>query len=371
MLDEDNADALREAVENLEEDEQEMKDGGAMGGKKVDASSSLAALNNFQLSGQGAPGTGMDGDDSDTRLEWTCWCALHKPNVKNRPKLIIIEFELENDIMNPIMQDRTAEEIAEDKAREQSESIFGERPASGPDGPPTSIPGLGGAADGETPDPGAAASSLPGMLGQGGNNGSSTAAATSSGVEGSNAPENDVSGGPVTPGEEGLGGAATQEEIDSSTRSRVKPIRALRRLRKAKGGPGGGDVMKLFSVLGQINDELSKAEELQTSLEIAAGVVAEITGFHRVMIYQVNCFTCAIAGKLAKKDAMVTYSLMKGGMAKLLPSLSTTSRHAISIEACTSQHPTYQRRHANFTKSTRSACYTIEINRPLGSSAEA
>ena len=291
VLDDDNADALIEAIDNLDEHENDANDAndGSPAGGTADPSSSLAALNNFQLCGRGVPGSGMDGDDVDSRVEWTCWCAVHKPDFKNRPKLVVIEFELDNDIMNPIARDRTQEEIDEDQA--QGQSLFGDRPASGSDGPPIpSLPGLGGA-DGETPNPSAPESSLPGMIGSGGNNGSSTAAATSSGVEGNNAPSDDVSNRGVSAspdGSDGLGGTATQEEIDSSTRSRVKPIRALRRLRKANGAPGGGDVMKLFSVLGQINDELSKAEDLQTSLEIAAGVVAEITGFHRVMIYQVS-----------------------------------------------------------------------------------
>lgn len=260
MLDEDQADAFLEAMEMLEESATNADDQ-PTASTSADATSSLAQSNHFQLSGQGALGTGMDGEDS--RLEWSCWCAVHKPDPKNRPNLLIVEFEIEHDIMNPVLRERTQDEIDDDRAKEQSSSLFGDTSA---------LPGLG-RADGEVSQPDAAASSLPGMVGKGGNN-----------ERGANSGESLTN--PNDTGTEGLGDSATQDEIDSSTISRVKPIRALRRLRKSS--KGGADIMKLFGILGQINDELAKTEDLQTSLEIAAGVVAEITGFHRVMIYQVS-----------------------------------------------------------------------------------
>lgn len=296
VLDEDQADAFLEAMEALDENN-ESEPSDATG--SAPPQDTLASMNTFQLSGQGVPGSGMDGEDS--RLEWTCWCAVHRPDPKNKPKLAIVELEHDNDLMNPVMRERTKEEIEEDRMKEQSRSLFhgsneeedrrreaelrrhqntgldpGDLPrtneekqnvsASGESGPPDTFPGVG-RADGEVPDPTASESSTTGQVGGGGEN---------IGQQPKVRFDN-------TPSPEGLGPTASKEEIDASTISRIKPIRALRRIRKQK---GGGDVMKLFSLLGQINDELNKAQDLQTSLEIAVGVCAEITGFHRVMIYQ-------------------------------------------------------------------------------------
>lgn len=292
---------------------------------EMPAHDALASMNTFQLSAQGAPGSGMDGGNS--RLEWTCWCAVHRPDRKNKPKLAIIELEHENDLMNPVMTERTQEEIDEDMASDQPKSLFGEneenekrrreeqlkqhqntgldpadRPrtdestqsvtASAKEGPPGSFPGVG-RADGEVLDPTAAGASRHGSIGSGGGGSSSHAsgAATGTSTASSGAPplSEPTSAGtstnasrPPPPSPEGLGDNASKEELDASTISRIKPIRALRRMRKSK----GTDMLKLFSLLGQINNELNKAQDLQTSLEIAVGVVAEITGFHRVMIYQ-------------------------------------------------------------------------------------
>lgn len=261
----------------------------------ADPSSSLAALNSFQLSGEGIPGSGLAGPES--KIEWSCWCAVHRPSPKLRPKLAIVEFEIEHDLINPVMRERTDQEIQEDRRNDQPHSLFGDgtdgsdprkleegdkpgnKSVSSKDSPSGAFPVIG-RADGEVELPDAKASSVHGMVGQGGNNDSNSDAQTSSGVGDTST----ISGSTrVSPDPEGLGTAASKEEIDSSTISRVKPIRALRRLRKSK---DSGNIMKLFSILGQINDELNKASDLQTSLEIAVGVVAEVTGFHRVMVYQ-------------------------------------------------------------------------------------
>lgn len=295
VLDEDQADAFLEAMEALDENN-ESEPSDATG--STAPQDTLAGMNTFQLSGLGIPGSGMDGEDS--RLEWTCWCSVHRPDPKRKPRLVIIELEHDNDLMNPVMRERSQEEIDEDRAKEQSRSLFhsaedddqgheaelrrhqntGSKPddlppsegenrnttASGKTGPPDAFPGVG-RADGEVQDPSAKESSRTGDIGDGGKN-----------KEGTYKVRFDE-----MPSPEGLGTTASKEEIDASTMSRIKPIRAMRRIRKQK---GGGDVMKLFSLLGQINDELTKAPDLQSSLEIAVGVVAEITGFHRVMIYQ-------------------------------------------------------------------------------------
>jgi hypothetical protein len=314
ILDEDQGDAFLEAMEALDENNESEPSEASVDMAAHDA---LASMNTFQLIGQGAPGSGMDGGDS--RLEWTCWCAVHRPDRKNKPKLAIIELEHENDLMNPVTTERSQEEIDEDMAADQPKSLFGEDEkvekqrredqlrdhqntgldpadlprtdektqtvtASSKEGPPDSFPGVG-RADGEVLDPTAAGASRHGTIGSGGG-GTATSASGSGTASSSAATSVDTSAKSFKPplaSPEGLGQAASKEEIDASTISRIKPIRAMRRLRKSK---GGGDILKLFSLLGQINTELTKTQDLQASLEIAVGVVAEVTGFHRVMIYQ-------------------------------------------------------------------------------------
>lgn len=309
-LDEEQADNLRDAIDILDDhgssndsgDEGDDKGRGSSSTDSIDAMTALTGGNNFQLSGYGIPGSGLDGEDSS--LEWSCWCTVHRPHRKTRPRLAIIEFELENDIENPISTERSQQEIDEDRAKEQARSLFTEEDTE--DG---AIPGVERVSNPTEP-----ASSLQGMLGQGVSTKSGLSTETSSTIDQSSASstidqssasstmrpghghssaastaretETGSKSGSAATGNEGLVETATQDEINSSTKSRVRPMRALRRLRQSKSG--GNDIMKLFSVMGQINQELNRSQDLQTSLEITAGVVAEVTGFHRVMIYQVR-----------------------------------------------------------------------------------
>lgn len=283
ILDEDNKEVFTEAVENLDENVNSSDEQEASPPNHVDPHSALAGGNNFQLSGRGSLGSGPAGGDS--RLEWACWCAVHRPDMANRPRLLVVEFELENDLANPIMRERTQDEIDQDRRKDQSRSLF--QPDSQLDEASTS--GAFGRADGEVALPDDRKSSLPGTIGGGGDNTMTESSSKPARPPNSRQPSLASSTSTSSLEElEGLGDAATEDEIAASTQSRVKPIKALRRLRKSK---GSGDIMKLFAMLGQVNDELGKAKDLQTSLEIAAGVVAEITGFHRVMIYQVRIYT--------------------------------------------------------------------------------
>ncbi|KNZ63517.1 hypothetical protein VP01_1133g4 [Puccinia sorghi] len=63
------------------------------------SSTSTAGPHTFRMAGRGGIGTGTDGPFSHT--EWSCWCAAHRPDPVSRPRLVIIEFELENDEINP------------------------------------------------------------------------------------------------------------------------------------------------------------------------------------------------------------------------------------------------------------------------------
>ncbi|GAA5980690.1 hypothetical protein JCM11641_000177 [Rhodosporidiobolus odoratus] len=82
----------------------------------------------------------------------------------------------------------------------------------------------------------------------------------------------------------------TAEDLLESTVSIVKPLRALTRMREkrrknGRKGKGLGEV-DIVGLLSQINDQLSKAENLETFLKVTAGVFRELTEFDRVMIYQ-------------------------------------------------------------------------------------
>jgi light-regulated signal transduction histidine kinase (bacteriophytochrome) len=62
-----------------------------------------------------------------------------------------------------------------------------------------------------------------------------------------------------------------------------KPLRVLRSARKKKGEAAA---MEVFNIMSQVQEQLAGAPTLDKFLKILIGVVKELTGFHRVMIYQ-------------------------------------------------------------------------------------
>lgn len=118
-------------------------------------------------------------------------------------------------------------------------------------------------------------------------------------------------GGPGDADEDENAWEPTMEQILASTTTRAQPIRALERMRQAerlamqrrimtmkRGGQGGrprigrlfasvgSGSLDVFSVLGQVNEQLSAATDLQTFLDVVVGIVKDLTQFHRVLIYQ-------------------------------------------------------------------------------------
>lgn len=127
-------------------------------------------------------------------------------------------------------------------------------------------------------------------------------------------------GGPGDTGEDESSWGPTAEQLLASTTSKSQPIRALERMRQAErtasqrrlaylqrgGHPGGGahrgsgrhphrsgrlayggsGSLDVFSVLGQVNEQLSSANDLQTFLDVVVGIIKDLTQFHRVLIYQ-------------------------------------------------------------------------------------
>ena len=154
---------------------------------------------------------------SPTRKLQKLWCAMH--SIDNNRGLIICEFELEDDIMNPLVP-------------------IGER---------------------ETP-------------------------------------------------EDTLHSNPTAEDFAESTINMSKPLRVLRNARKRKGEAAA---MEVFNIMSQVQEQLASASSLDTFLKVLVGVVKELTGFHRVMIYQ---FDKAWNGKVVTElvDTHATKDLYRG-----------------------------------------------------------
>ena len=80
-----------------------------------------------------------------------------------------------------------------------------------------------------------------------------------------------------------LGSVPTQKQLVDSTSRINKPLRVLRSARRRKGQAAA---MEVFSILTQIQDQLARTDTLDALLNTATGLVKELTGFHRVLIYQ-------------------------------------------------------------------------------------
>ena len=85
------------------------------------------------------------------------------------------------------------------------------------------------------------------------------------------------------PPEDTLRSSPTAEELAESTVNSSKPLRVLRNARKRKGEAAA---MEVFNIMSQVQEQLSSAPSLERFLKVLVGVVKELTGFHRVMIYQ-------------------------------------------------------------------------------------
>ncbi|KAK8845299.1 hypothetical protein IAR55_006012 [Kwoniella newhampshirensis] len=276
----------------------------------------------FLMSGYGEPGSDDSEDDdklssaSDSaagggrRREWTCWVAAHRPKQKPMdkvdehgqpvplPDLIVLEFELERDEFNPLMQTFEPPDFPSDGGTDTPESgsqttmSAGDRTASTGSG--------GGSLESLT-----TVNSTPRRPVRTGSElviGPSPSHPSSS----LKLPE-----GSKPMGLEGLEVEIPLERILESTTNHAKPLRALERMRRtgfndassdssrgrssrgrgarrpARRQPAGTTgTMDVFAVLGQINDQLGAAPDLETFLKIAVGVVQDLCRFHRVLIYQ-------------------------------------------------------------------------------------
>ncbi|KAI0888446.1 hsp90-like protein [Annulohypoxylon maeteangense] len=84
----------------------------------------------------------------------------------------------------------------------------------------------------------------------------------------------------------------SMEELHESTEITSRPLRILRSARQRRGEAGA---MQVFDIMSQVQEQLASAPNLDRFLKILVGIVKELTGFHRVMIYQ---FDAAFNGKV-------------------------------------------------------------------------
>lgn len=110
------------------------------------------------------------------------------------------------------------------------------------------------------------------------------------------------------PAEDTLNSQPTEVEFAESTQNASKPLRVLRSARKRKGEAAA---MEVFNIMSQVQEQLASAPNLQQFLKILVGVVKELTGFHRVMVYQ---FDQAWNGRVVTElvDPRATKDLYKG-----------------------------------------------------------
>lgn len=110
------------------------------------------------------------------------------------------------------------------------------------------------------------------------------------------------------PPEDTLHSNPTAEEFAESTINSSKPLRVLRNARRRKGEAAA---MEVFNIMSQVQEQLAKAPNLEMFLKVLVGVIKELTGFHRVMIYQ---FDQAWNGRVVTElvDPRATKDLYKG-----------------------------------------------------------
>ncbi|KAK0334160.1 hypothetical protein LTR59_009233 [Friedmanniomyces endolithicus] len=118
-------------------------------------------------------------------------------------------------------------------------------------------------------------------------------------------PPNDMT---PEPAEDTLGGDPTESELVESTQNNSKPLRVLRSARKRKGEAAA---MEVFNIMSQVQEQLAAAPNLAEFLKVLVGVIKELTGFHRVMIYQ---FDSSWNGRVVTElvDPRATKDLYKG-----------------------------------------------------------
>ncbi|KAL5371579.1 hypothetical protein DPSP01_014171 [Paraphaeosphaeria sporulosa] len=100
----------------------------------------------------------------------------------------------------------------------------------------------------------------------------------------------------------------TAEEHQKSIETGSWPLRVLRSSPKRK---GEAVAIEVLNIMSQVQEHLAAAPNLEKFLEVLVGLVKELTGFHRVMIYQFDeNFNGRVVSELG--DPRATKDLYKG-----------------------------------------------------------
>ena len=105
-----------------------------------------------------------------------------------------------------------------------------------------------------------------------------------------------------------LGFFPTTEQFAASTINVSQPLRVFRNARRKRSEVA---VMDVFNILAQIQEQLASARDLDSLLNTTAGLVKELTGFHRVLIYRFNrSWSGVVVTELV--DPTISVDLYKG-----------------------------------------------------------
>jgi hypothetical protein len=256
----------------------------------------------FLLSGWAAPESSLSKTTQERRL-WTCWCAIHHvvPSSEGESihsNLVIMEFELEKDIFNPLYPSVPPETTLVSglmSPTDGSDHIIVAHSAGTAIGrvfSPISSTSEGRSLD-NIPPPVTSMSSVSTTAGD------VTTPDSPSGLDGP------------------LDWLPSTEDIIESTTSHAKLVPALERFRRItkgntassyangvdsqtssaglsarRGRPNrgeahaGGGMMDVFAVMDQINEQLGAATSLDMFMKVVVGVIKDLTQFHRVLVYQ-------------------------------------------------------------------------------------
>lgn len=284
-------------------------------------------LHVFMLSGYGEPGSALPEDlslsrDTQGRRTWTCWCAAHRPQMSAPvnvaangstssldtayQNIIILEFELERDHFNPLYPSSAG----------SSENGSVHSGVSSPSDAASASTSSGRTLVSQSSSEDSTSVATPDDRSSGSMEfvSSDSSAGPSAGPLSAMSPANShTSQAHSLTGEDDW--MPSPEDVLESTTSRSKPLLALERLRRTRrlageatspdsqgtgssGGPrqsrgfrrgrgtGAVGMMDVFAVMAQINEQLGAASDLDTFLKVTAGVMKDLTQFHRVLVYQ-------------------------------------------------------------------------------------
>ncbi|EST08162.1 GAF domain protein [Kalmanozyma brasiliensis GHG001] len=263
ILDDDQADLLWDNIDSLDQSSQDLVETGPTV---------------FQLRGYDMASYDERVTNGAQRRTWNAWCGAHIPDRRNDGEgelTVILEFELVDDVDNPISTFSPPTTPLDEREREQSNG-----------------PGLGLSAGWTRAGSFSAAS---GQESPSISIGTIHSSASSSTTVRDKGPRDGLDGLAYTP---------SAEELRESTRAVHRPLKALSRMRRQAenkqnnrsrrpavlpstgGGDGTGGMLDMFGILSQVNDQLSAQKDLNEFLKVLVGIVRDITLFSRVMIYQ-------------------------------------------------------------------------------------